>query len=265
MDYYTDYGYGGMNSSLTGILSIYLILLALYFLFYIISYIFKGIGMYTIAKRQGSDYPWLAFIPFARTYLHGELSGSIKLKTKTIKNPGIWFLAMPFIFGAINFIFYILFVVVGIGSSFSAVLTDPYMEYGSPSIGTGAIMGMIIIGVLWLIVALLYEAVYRVLAVLINHQILEKFTSKNMSIAHAVLCSVVPLYETICLFVMRNKAFNPGMEPDLGNTFIQPEQPVIPVPPVNISTASDYVAETKIEDITTEEKETEESDNNNNV
>jgi hypothetical protein len=258
MNYYTDYGYGGLDSSVAGILSIYLIILVLYLLFYIISYIFKGIGMYTIAKRQGSEYPWLAFIPFARTYLHGELAGSIKLKTKTIKNPGIWFLAMPFIFGAINFVFYILFVVVGIGSSFSAVLTDPYMEYGSPSIGTGAIMGMIVIGVLWVIVALLYEAIYRVLAVLINHQILEKFTSKNMSVAHAVLCSVVPLYETICLFVMRNKEFNPGMEPDSGSPFIQPEQPVTYAPPVSISPISEEIPEAKKEDTVTEEKEVEE-------
>lgn len=84
MNYYNTYNYttSAADSILAGILAIYFIVLLVFFLFYIISYVFKGIGMYTIAKRQGMDYPWLAFIPFARTYLHGELAGRISLKKK---------------------------------------------------------------------------------------------------------------------------------------------------------------------------------------
>ena len=233
MDYYDSYTYtynSPVDSMLTGILAIYLIVLAVWFIFYVISYIFKGIGMYTIAKRQGMDYPWLAFIPFARTYLHGELGGSITLKSKTIKNPGIWLLAMPFIFGVVNFIFYMIVWIVGLGA-FSSLYSSALYSHGggtSSHISSGMIMGIIIIAIIWVIAAIVYSAFYKVLSVLVNHQILEKFTSKNMSIAHAVLCMVVPLYESICLFAMRNRNFNPGMEPDLGRPFIQPGYPTMP-------------------------------------
>lgn len=233
MNYYDTYSYttSAADSILAGILAIYFIVLLVFFLFYVISYVFKGIGMYTIAKRQGMDYPWLAFIPFARTYLHGELAGRISLKNKGIKNPGIWLLVMPFIFGAVNFVFYMILWAVGIGAfadTFTGAAYGYQYGYSDPHVSTGLVMGLIILAVIWMITAVLYGAVYKVLGVLVNHQILERFTTKNMSVAHAVLSTLIPLYESICLFVMRNKDYNPGMEPDLGRPFMQMPPPVMP-------------------------------------
>lgn len=233
MNYYDTYNYttSAADRILAGILAIYVIVLLVFFLFYVISYVFKGIGMYTIAKRQGMDYPWLAFIPFARTYLHGELAGRISLKNKGIKNPGIWLLVMPFIFGAVNFVFYMILWAVGIGAfadTFTGAMYGYQYGYGDPHVSTGLIMGLIIFFAIWMITAVLYGAVYKVLGVLVNHQILEKFTTKNMSVAHAVLSTLIPLYESICLFVMRNKDYNPGMEPNLGRPFMQSPPPVMP-------------------------------------
>ena len=61
-----------------------------------------------------------------------------------------------------------------------------------------------------------------------------------MSIAHAVLSTLVPLYESICFFAMRNHPFNPGMEPPTPTPFMQSPPPANyygapvspPVPPV---------------------------------
>lgn len=100
-DYY-DYSSPYMESTLIGIMMILFIIMLVCAIFALLSYILKGIGMYTMAKRQGMDYAWLAFIPFARTYLHGELAGSIRLKNKSIQNPGIWLLALPFLYGAVS-------------------------------------------------------------------------------------------------------------------------------------------------------------------
>ena len=231
MDYY-DYSYTynmSDESIVAGILAIYLIILAVLFIFYVVNYVFKGIGMYTIAKRQGKDYPWLAFIPFARTYLHGELAGNIRLKNKMIKNPGIWYLALPFIFGAVNFVFYILMWVIGFGA-FADIYSDLMYGYyySSPSISGGMITGLIILLIICVVLAIIYEAIYGVLEVLINHQIYERFTSNNMSIVHAILGTVIPLYESFCLFAMRNTEFNPGMGPDLGTPFMQSPPPAVP-------------------------------------
>lgn len=230
MNYYDTFNHSYQyqyNSLFTGILAIYMIFLAVLFIFYVINYIFKGIGMYTIGKRMGMDYPWLAFIPFARTYFHGELAGRIGLKNKSVKNPGIWLLALPFIMAAVTFVFYLLFFLVGFASIFSAGFNS-YLSDIEPSLSSGAILGMIIVGGIWLLVMIAYKAIYSVLSVLIDHQIFARFTTKNMSLAHAVLSIIIPLYESFCLFAMRNKDFTPGMEPGSGTPFFKPVQPGVP-------------------------------------
>lgn len=237
MEYSYEYSYdmplGTQESAIAGVLSIYLIILLVCTIFYLLSYIFKAIGVYTMAKRQRMDYPWLAFIPFARTYLHGELAGRIGLKNKTIKNPGIWLLAFPFIYGVIGTVFYIIFIgIMGINAFMSFAGYADGNVGSAVSFGVNSIIGMIIWLLLFVLVSILYEAVYKVLAILINHQIFMRFTSKNMSIAHAVLSAVVPLYESICFFVMRDKGYNPGMEPDIPTPPVTPLPPIPPVPPV---------------------------------
>ena len=108
-------------------------------------------------------------------------------------------------------------------------------------------MGIVVLVLIFSVISLGYTAVYKTFGVLVNHQILERFTTKNMSIVHAVLSTMIPLYESICFFVMRNHPFNPGMEPPAPQPFMQspppdtyyrgpvppPEPPVSPVPPVS--------------------------------
>ncbi len=223
-----------MDTTLIGIMMICLIILLVCAIFGLISYILRGIGMYTMAKRQGMEYAWLAFIPFARTYLHGELAGTISLKQKSIRNPGIWLLALPFLYSAVSSLLsgIVWFVCFG---SLSKMFQYAYMPYGRTDISVGSIMGIIILLIISIVISTGYTAVYKTFEVLVNHQILERFTSKNMSVAHAVLCTLVPLYESICFFVMRNYPFNPGMEPPRPQPFMQSPPPGsyygTPVPP----------------------------------
>ena len=108
LDFGYNYGYEynydypvHMNSTgslFTALMYIYLIILTVIVIFALASYIFHSVGMYTIGKRMGREYAWLAFIPFARDYFHGELAGAIPLKSRKIKNPGIWNLVLPIIY-----------------------------------------------------------------------------------------------------------------------------------------------------------------------
>lgn len=208
-DYGYSYNYDMSNSVFAALMSIYLIIFMVALIFWIVEYVFFAIGLYTIAKRMGRNYPWLAFIPFARKYLHGELAGTIDLKTRKIKNPGVWKLVLPIIAGAAFSLFMIiLMVALGIGT---------FMAVGSYGYGIsgGTIMLAVVLLLIAAVVSVLYQAVYKVLCVLINIQIYDRFTTHNMGIIHAVLSAVVPLYEAFCLFVMRHKEFNPGMEPKL--------------------------------------------------
>ena len=218
-DYGYSYNYDMSNSVFAALMSIYLIIFMVALIFWIVEYVFFAIGLYTIAKRMGRNYPWLAFIPFARKYLHGELAGTIELKTRKIKNPGVWKLMLPIIAGAAFSLFMIiLMVALGIGT---------FMAVGSYGYGIsgGTIMLAVVLLLIAAVVSVLYQAVYKVLCVLINIQIYDRFTTHNMGIVHAVLSAVVPLYEAFCLFVMRHKEFNPGMEPKL-------TPPPAPLPPV---------------------------------
>ena len=218
-DYGYSYNYDMSNSVFAALMSIYLIIFMVALIFWIVEYVFFAIGLYTIAKRMGRNYPWLAFIPFARKYLHGELAGTIELKTRKIKNPGVWKLVLPIIAGAAFSLFMIiLMVALGIGT---------FMAVGSYGYGIsgGTIMLAVVLLLIAAVVSVLYQALYKVLCVLINIQIYDRFTTHNMGIVHAVLSAVVPLYEAFCLFVMRHKEFNPGMEPKL-------TPPPAPLPPV---------------------------------
>lgn len=222
-DYY-DYG-SSFSSTLDriawGLVMIVTIFLIVWAIFSLGSYILRGIGMYTIAKRLGVDYAWLAFVPLARTYLHGELSGSILLKKKSIQNPGVWLLALPFLYGAVYSILYGILWFVGFGT-FMKMDSYNYIPY---NISTGNIMGIVVVFLILMVVSIAYAAFYKAFEVLVNHQILERFTSKNMSIVHGILCSIIPMYESICFFVMRNRPFNPGMEPPTPTPFMQSPPP----------------------------------------
>lgn len=211
------------NSVFAAIMSVYLIVLTVILIFTLVSYIFHSIGLYTIAKRMGKNYPWLAFIPFARDYLHGELAERIALKTKTIRNPGIWKLVLPIIYGVATSIYFMLFfAVMGIGAFFNYGYND--------SLTGGTILTCMVLLLIGTAAIIVYEAAYKVLCVMIDMQIYERFTSRNMAVAHAVLSVTVPLYEAICLFILRNRKFNPGMEPELTPPPIA-VPPVYPVPP----------------------------------
>lgn len=221
-DYY-DYGNAYLDSIMWGIVMIVTIAMIVWAIFSLGSYILRGIGMYTIAKRIGIDYAWLAFVPFARTYLHGALSGTILLKKKRIENPGVWLLALPFLYGAVYSILYAILWFIGFGALMK-MDSYSYIPYNA-NISTGNIMGVLVIFIILMVVVLGYTALYKALQVLVNHQILERFTSKNMSIVHGLLCTFIPLYESICFFVMRNRPFNPGMEPPTPTPFMQSPPP----------------------------------------
>ena len=47
---------------------------------FIILYVFKAIGLSTMAKKRGMDKKvWAAFVPFASTWLIGELAGPVRV------------------------------------------------------------------------------------------------------------------------------------------------------------------------------------------
>ena len=215
-----NYSSGISDSLLSALLSIYLIVLTLILIFTLVSYIFHSVGLYTIGKRMGKAHPWLAFIPFARDYFHGELAGEIRLKDRSVKNPGIWNLVLPIAFSVVS------------GAVLGLLILAAVLGMAGGGVGIG-IMMLIMMYVFLVLLTVAYSAVYMTLRILINIQIYERFTTHNMGIVHAVLSAAVPLYEAVCLFVMRNREFMPGREPRMTPPPAPPVYPLPPVPPVS--------------------------------
>lgn len=223
--YEYDYPAGsGMDGVFGVIMSVYLIILTLVLIFALVSYIFHSIGLYTIGKRMGKEYPWLAFIPYARDYFQGELAGEIRLKNKVVKNPGIWNLVIPIISSVLAGIFIVIIMfVAGFGAAAQIA--------GIGGLGIAAVLS-ILLYMLLIVAVIALGAAQMVLTVLINKQILERFTSENMATVHAVLAIAVPLYQAFCFFVMRNREFNPGMEPKITPSPV----PITPITPGGMGT-----------------------------
>lgn len=203
--YDTDYYVG--NTLIAVMMMIYLAIIAVVVIAALVNYIFRAIGLYTIAKRMGKNYPWLAFIPFANAYLHGDLAGEIRFKKRSVKNPGLWKLLLPIIYGAVitGFVLMIFIALV-------------FMAAVSTGGGHGA-EGMMILTVFALygvliLLAIAYSAVRLSLNALIDIRIFERLTTHNMAVVHAVLSVIIPFYEAICLFVLRNREFVPDSSSD---------------------------------------------------
>ena len=81
MDYYYDYydfgdsfyNYDALGAFIGIIIVICLCIMIFACIFAIIAYIFKGISLYTLAKKRNLRYPWIAWIPMANRYLLGAL------------------------------------------------------------------------------------------------------------------------------------------------------------------------------------------------
>jgi hypothetical protein len=187
-----------------------------------LSYIIKAIGLYTIAKNEGRDYPWLAFIPIVRRYLQGQVAGPIHFKHRSILHTGVWYLVLPMIGAVISNIFVFI-----IGYTLASQL--PWIYYNYSFAFWYGIVGMLIL-MIAICIEGLYSIAYEIFYVLMNKQIFERVTTSNMAILHSMLCVFVPFYESIAFFILRNhRGFRLGKKEKDTIAWIAPIMPETPV------------------------------------
>lgn len=173
----------------------YMMCLCVYAVVRAAEYILYGVGLCGMARETGISGGWMAFVPFARKYLQGKLSGPLTLKGKTIKEPGLWLVLLPF--------------VVGIGSGFLAGLVMALIVAGS-LIKTNVIImipvtGVVILAGLVILLLIFVGAVAKNgLRALIDYQILSRYCQGNILILHIVFSVLLPLYEAAVFFYYRH-------------------------------------------------------------
>ena len=105
-DYGFDYSYGfpgsdgAMMEELMGGIGITVAIIVVMVLLFalaigIISYVFRSIGLYTIAKRRGIRNPWMAWVPLLHTWTIGSISDQYQYVVKgRVKNKRTLLLVM---------------------------------------------------------------------------------------------------------------------------------------------------------------------------
>ena len=201
-DYFREYAYEYVGPSEESIIMtiflIYLAAILIVLVVKLVNYLLKAFAMHRMAQREGMEYPWLAFIPFARYYLQGELSGDIKFQKRTVRSPGIWMIVLPIMK---NLVFGVLGAVLwGIGMGTVIAIGTAGGGYGF------ALVMLIFLIVVFCLLALAYTAVYKVLCVLVDYQIFHKFTTETTAIVHSILSVTVPLSANFVVW-LRPEAF----------------------------------------------------------
>ncbi|MFR0666682.1 MAG: hypothetical protein ACLSIF_08255 [Faecalimonas umbilicata] len=147
-----------------------------------------------MAANRNHPSPWMAFVPFARTYLRGELSGDIYLKKRSVKNPGLLLVLMPIAYSVIvSCLLLVCFMFAIFGAS--------VMING----GVETVVSVLLFGfaIPVLVISIVYQAVMSVLNVLVDYQIYSRYMPLHLAVIHAVLGIFVPLYRGIYLFYIR--------------------------------------------------------------
>lgn len=206
MGYNYTYDIGSSSASgsiMTTILMVYSVCVVVGGLFALASYVLRGIGFYTIAKSRGDENAWLAFVPFARKYQQGQLAGEITLKNKSIQKTGVWFLGIPIAWGIVS---YLAGMVMGISVIGKVIRYGVFSTYGSNAFDVGDIIeDMLGVIILYVIVTLAYNIIYKAFVVLVDEKILSSLTTGNMPLIHSIFSAFVPLYEAICFFVLSRR------------------------------------------------------------
>lgn len=187
--------YYGANAG-AAVLGIYLLIWGIVLLVGIVKYIFQGIGLYSIARKQGEEAPWLAFVPFARTYLHGKLAGELEIGNKRVKKPGLWLLVLPICVGLIIGYVYFLFIAL--------IMVGGIEMYKTGGALFSMTLGMLLFFVFLLGVFVVYSAVINTLYGFVNYQIYSRYVPHKRALLHVFLSLFVPMYQAIYLFVLRN-------------------------------------------------------------
>lgn len=216
---YGSYGSYGLEGSLQGLLVFYGVLLFLLFAIAVANYLFKGFGLYGMAKKMNVKYPWLAFIPFASNYLQGELSGDVTVGKKTVKNIGLWTLLVPIAVGVITFIMLFVFLFTSI---FSIAIQAERMN--ELIIGAGFYFSLLFV----VLIAVVLSAAESLLFGVVRYQIHKKYTDDIWAVIHMIIGLFIPLYQSVYFFVLRNR-YPKGMENPYDSQIAGPSGGVGPV------------------------------------
>lgn len=191
-----SYGYPAEAFTVTGVL---VSTLAVEVGMWLLCYFFLAFGLFTMAKRRNMKNAFIAFIPFARVYLLGQLIGEINFFGLRIKRIGLIALILEivsFVLIVVEDLFYLPILTDVIGDVFN----EAALEYLLVKLG-GVAMGVKVLGLIASIVGLVCEVVGFVMLLFL----FRNYAPKS-SFLFAVLALFFEFLGPIFIFVIRKNS-----------------------------------------------------------
>lgn len=194
------YNYSLEEQLLRGFIMMYVFFIIIMVVAAIALYVLKSAGLYKMAKNRGMENAWISWIPYVRVYYQGEIAGTIQMGNKSIRHPGIWMLVIPFVSGAVISIIY---VVAILGAITMGIIGN---THNSGVLFAGTFPGLLM--VICMIVAAVFMvllAADKILKAFVNRRIYGQVAEENTALFHSVAGLFIPGYESVCIFMYRNK------------------------------------------------------------
>lgn len=194
------YNYSLEEQLLRGFIMMYVFFIIIMVVAAIALYVLKSAGLYKMAKNRGMENAWAAWIPYMRVYYQGELAGTIRIGQKNIKHPGIWMLVIPLVSGVVVSVIYVIAV---LGAVTMGIIGN---THNSGFLFAGTFPGLLMVICLFVaVISIVLIAAAKVLRVFVNRGIYGQVTDENTALLHAVVGVLIPGYESVCIFIYRNK------------------------------------------------------------
>ena len=169
---------------------------------YVLMYVFRAIALSVMAKRAGKKkLVWCAFVPFASSYLMGELAGDGRLGSLKIKKIGVFFMIAEILYFA-SMLSYYLPLLYGYASSMIVIAESdtglfqqvsqemPLWMYNMNRVGQ--------------VLEIIFSLIYTVVAVLLYIFFFRKYAPVSY-IWMTVICVILPVVTPFILFAFRNR------------------------------------------------------------
>ena len=168
-------------------------------------YVFRSMGVYSIAKRRGLNHPWFAWIPVVDTYLLGSLSDQYQYVVKgRNKNKRKWLLGLNIVMAVLYTVMAVLTINMVIN-----LAGDAMAGFSEPKLAKMAMRGVLglLAGVVPMAAVAIALAVIRYIAL---YDVYTSLDPRN-NVMYIILSVIFRVTEPFFLFFNRKK--DDGMPP----------------------------------------------------
>ena len=171
-------------------------------------YVFTALALYTIAKRRGIHRPWLAWIPFANSWLLGCVSDQYRAvargETKYRRRWLLWTEILSSVFAVLMLVLVFGMLFNMLSFSMGNLENLDHMSEAMQAELLGAIMGPAVGVILLLLVMMPVAIVGMVFSFIALHDIYKSCDPNNATL-YLVLSIFIGYARPILLFLSRNK------------------------------------------------------------